>query len=231
MPTDLKLFGPLHIAILAAIPALAGLLAWLCRRSRAWGLWIQRCLGAFLAANELIWYVYKFHYEGLRFPEGLPIQLCDFTLWTTVFAAFTLTNWAVDFAYFAGLAGSSMAVITPDLWAPAASYPTIYFFLAHGGVIATILTLWWGRLARPQTGSAWRAFLVLNVYAISIGAFDFIFKTNYFYLRGKPANPSLLDYLGPWPVYILAGEGIAALLFWLLALAFQHSREPEPASS
>jgi uncharacterized membrane protein YwaF len=63
----------------------------------------------------------------------------------------------------------------------------------------------------------------LNVYAAAIAAFDTVFRTNYFYLCRKPVNPSLLDYMGPWPLYILTGEAVAVLLFWLVALPFERA--------
>ncbi|MEN6533443.1 MAG: TIGR02206 family membrane protein [Bryobacteraceae bacterium] len=223
MRTDFVLFGAGHIAILAAIPLSAALLAWWARQGSTAARRIRLVLGSFLLTNELIWYVWRLRAEGLRFPEGLPLQLCDLALWLTVIAALTLNKWTFETAYFAGLGGSSMAVLTPELWAPCLSYPTIYFFLAHGGVIVVILYLVWAQLARPARGCLWRVFAVLNGYAAAVGLFNFVFHTNYMYLCEKPTSASLLDYLGPWPVYIAGGEVLAGAVFALLWLPFRRT--------
>jgi len=87
MATGFHLFGLAHLFILVAVPGIAAVLSWVARRGPAWGRAVRLALGTFLAANELVWFAYKFGREGLRFPEGLPLQLCDLALWLTVIAA------------------------------------------------------------------------------------------------------------------------------------------------
>ena len=225
MPShSISLLGLPHLAILAAIPALAAALAWLARRRAARGRRIAIALGCLLALNEIVWYAWRLRTEGFRFPGGLPLELCDLTLWLTVFATITLQPLVFEFAWLAGVSGSVMAVLTPDLWAAPLSYPTIYFFLSHGGMIAALLFLVWSGQARPRPGCVWRTLLLLNAYAVLIGAFDAVFHTNYMYLCVKPGSASLLNLFGPWPFYLLPAEATAAFMFWLLYVPFRKKR-------
>ncbi len=223
MRTGFVLFGRAHLLILASLPAMAALLAWLVRRHPARARRVRLCLGVFLIANELVWQAYRLRVEGFRFPEGLPLQLCDLALWLTVVALLTLKPWSCEAAYLIGLSGSGMALLTPDLWAPFWSYPTAYFFLAHGGVVVSVLYLCWAASLRLRSGSLWRVLAAANLYAAGVGVFNALFHTNYMYLCRKPAGASLLDYLGPWPLYIFAGEVVALGVFVLLWLPFQLS--------
>lgn len=223
MQSNFRLFGAVHLAILGAVPAVAGGLAWAARghasRSRA----VRLVLGCFLAANEVVWYAYRLRTEGFRFPEALPLQLCDITLWLTVIAALRLNQWCFEFAFFTGIGGSLQAILTPDLWENFPSYPTVYFFVAHCTVVITVLFLAWSQTLRLKPGCLWRTFLLLNAFAVVVGTFNAVLGTNYMYLCSKPESASLLDYFGPWPWYIAVGELFALAVFTLLWLPFRRT--------
>lgn len=212
----MQLFGPLHLSLLAITAVIAWVLAVLCRRRPARARAVRLSIGYGLGVNELIWWGFRYSHEGFRFPVNLPLQLCDATVWAAVIACITLAPAIVEFAYFAGIAGAGMALVTPDLWSPWPTYPAIYFFLAHGGIVIGVVVLVFGGVVRLRENAVWRAFGLLLGYAAVVGAFNAIFGTNYMYLCKKPGNASLLDQLGPWPVYLAGGAGVALALFWLL---------------
>jgi hypothetical integral membrane protein (TIGR02206 family) len=151
------------------------------------------------------------------------------TVWLSVAACLTLAPGIVEFAYLAGLAGAGMAVVTPDLWSPWPSYPAIYFFVAHGGIVIAVCVLLFGRISTLRPGAVWRAFGWLLAYACAVGAFDAFTGADYMFLCRKPKNASLLDSLGPWPIYLIAAAAVALALFWLLWLPVGHRRKPSPA--
>lgn len=221
MSSNFRIFGPIHLLILGSIPAFAGLLVLVLHL----GIGTRRTMRLFLAAalilNSAVWYGYLLARGWLTFPGSLPLELCDLMLCLTIAALLTLNTSIFDVAYYGTLAGTSMALLTPDLWEAFPSFSTVQFFIAHGLVVATVLFLVWTGELRPRPGSVLRAMLALNVFAAFVGGFNVIFGTNYMYLRTKPANPSLLDYMGPWPWYILSAEGVAIVLFTLLWLPFK----------
>jgi uncharacterized membrane protein YwaF len=80
---------------------------------------------------------------------------------------------------------------------------------------------------RPLPGSVRRMAILCLVYVLVIGALDFALGWNYGYLARKPASSTALDYLGPWPWYLVVGWSLAFGLFWLLTLPWR--RIPVPA--
>jgi len=222
MHRQFPLLGAAHLLTIAAIPALAAVLAWIGRKSAAASNRVRIGLGLVLLVDELAWYIDVFHAQGLPFPDGLPLQLSDFLVWSTVIAALTRKRIFFEFSYFAGISASGMAVLTPDLWAQPLSYDLVQFFVSHGLIIITVLAMLWMHAARITRGSMWRAFAILNALALALGIFDWRFGANYMYLRAKPEAASLLDYLGPWPAYLFFADFVALGLFFVLALPFRR---------
>jgi hypothetical integral membrane protein (TIGR02206 family) len=172
---------------------------------------VRAGLAAGLVGNELISWIY-FVAQG-RF--GLPLQLCDLAVWLMAWALIGTNRVVGELAFFWGLAGSSQAVLTPDLREGFPSYPWLYFFLGHCGVVLSAVYLAArGRLS-VSVRSVWRVWLISNGYVVIAGLLNWWLGTNFGYLARKPAHPSLLDYLGPWPVYIVGIEVIALVLFFL----------------
>ena len=212
----------MHLAILCSVVLLAGVIAVVQRRLMPGTRWLRLGLGSLLMLDSLVYYGHLAYRGQLTFPDHLPLELCDASLFLTIFALFTLNRAVYDLAYYWALAGATMALLTPNLWEPFPSFGTIQFFVDHGLIVASILFLAWSGLMRPRAWSVVRAMLVLNILAVFIGAFDYFYKTDYMYLRAKPQNASLLDLLGPWPWYIVATEFVALLLFVLLYLPFRR---------
>jgi hypothetical integral membrane protein (TIGR02206 family) len=204
---------------------LAALLAAVQRGFSPGGKGLRTGLACVILLDTIWWYGYQAFHGQLRFPSQLPLDLCDLTLYLTVIALVTLSPAAFDLTYCFALAGTSMALLTPDLWERFPSVSTVQFFIAHGLVVTAVLYLVWSRQARPRKGSVARAMLALNLLAAFDGIFNWIFKTNYMYLCAKPGNASLLDFLGPWPLYIAVTEAVAFVPFLLLYVPFRSPQK------
>jgi hypothetical integral membrane protein (TIGR02206 family) len=222
-------FGPAHGAMLVAVPCVAAALAAWARRRPALSRPIRRVLAVLITANALLWYAWVWQHGWVDPPHGLPLDLCDVVLWLTVYALVTLRPWALDAVYYLALAGSGMALVTPDVADPALpAFAIAEFFLAHGSVVAAALFLVFSGALRPRRGSWWRVLLWVNGYAAVVALVNARFGTNYMYLCEKPAAGSLLDLLGPWPWYLVGGEVVALVLFVALYLPFRLDRESSP---
>lgn len=224
MHPGFTLFGAIHVSILCAVPALAGALSFAHRRFPAAGNFIRLGFATILLVDNAVYYGWQIRHHSLTFPDHMPLELCDASLALTVLSMFLLRPLLFDLAYYWAIAGASMALLTPNLLEPFPSFGSVQFFVSHGLTVAGVLYLVWSGQARPRPWSVLRAMIGINVFAALVGPFDYLYKTNYFYLRSKPANPSLLDFLGPWPIYLAGTEAVALVLFQFLYLLVRHSR-------
>jgi hypothetical integral membrane protein (TIGR02206 family) len=207
------------IALLGALVALAG---------RRWSplqvRWFGRLLAIVLLAYVATVYLQKGLARELSWEYALPLELCHWVMFACVFALLRPSPFASEIAYFVGLAGTLQATLTPEIGEGFPSWEFILFFWSHGIVLLAIVYLIASRKFKPRQGSILRMMVFVNVYALVVGAIDRWFRWNYGYLCGKPGQPSLLDYLGPWPWYLLSLEFVALGNFLLLDLPWRFKR-------
>jgi hypothetical integral membrane protein (TIGR02206 family) len=231
-PRPFRMFGPSHLAVLGLTAVGAAALVWAVRRggprrARA----VARGLAAVLVAEEAAAMAVVARTDPGSLREHLPLHLCDWVVVSAVVALVTRRRQPYELAYYWGLAGTIQALLTPDL---AADFPDPAFFAflgLHASVVVAILFLTFGLRLRPRPGSVCRAWLWTQLFAATAAGANFLLGTNYGYLRAKPSRPSLLDYLGRWPWYILSLEALALALYAALYAPFAlagRDRGPDP---
>jgi hypothetical integral membrane protein (TIGR02206 family) len=214
-------FGLVHLAVLSAVPLSAAVLAWISRGKPRTAAAVRVILGLLLLAIEVGWLFYLVGQYSWDLSYGLPLQLTDAIILLAGYVALTRNQTVFDVIYYWSLTAMPLAMITPDLDEAFHDIFTIVFFAGHGLAVVITLVLLWSRSLRPRPGSLALSLLMLNAFALFVFIFNRIFDTNYMYLIKKPEQPSLLDFMGPWPLYILACEAVALVLFWLLWLPYR----------
>jgi len=63
----------------------------------------------------------------------------------------------------------------------------------------------------------WRVYAITVAFAALAAVGTLLSGGNYMFLRRKPAHGSLLDFMGPWPVYILVAAALGLVIFLALA--------------
>ena len=215
------LFGPGHLAAIAAIALVTFGLVALARRRRSSAGALRVVLAAgLLVAGAAVTGAYR--RAGVPWRALLPLHLCDAAVFVAAWALLTLRPLASEVAYFWGASGTVLAVITPDLPVGPPTLEFFAYFAMHGAVIAAAFLLPFGLERVPRPHVVRRMLLVLNLYALAVAGIDFALGTNFLYLREKPPHPTPLDWFGPWPIYLLVAELVAFALFTALAAPFRH---------
>jgi hypothetical integral membrane protein (TIGR02206 family) len=148
---------------------------------------------------------------------NLPLQLTDAVTLVSVVALWRPAPQLVELTYFWALSASLQALITPDLGYDAPDLLYLTYVATHGGAVAAACLLVFGERRAPRPGAVARAYVITAAFALCAAVATIATGGNYMFLRRKPARGSLLDVLGPWPLYILAGAALALLLFIALA--------------
>ena len=219
--TPFELFGTVHLITIAVIIVVSVLLP----RS-----YKDKSINQKSTMNKVIAGVIALHviispYKDLYllanpydWRETLPLHMCDlseiFLIW------FLLGGPKILYlcAFFWGLGGASMAILTPDISYHDLDY--IFFMIGHGMIIVGIMYATVALGNRPYVNdilkvSAITAFILLPiVYIINILLGE---PANFWYLIAKPGGASLMDMFPDPPYHLLYTTPIAIAVFYLIS--------------
>ncbi len=187
---------------------------------------VGSAIGYFVMSSYLIWVILELIAGTFDVKLHLPIHLCRLANLLIPLVMVRRSYFFYEILYFWGLSGMFQAIITPDIAAGFPHFQYWRFWFAHHGMILALVYATVVYDMRPTIASVWKAMLAMNIFLIFAIIANLLLDANYFLICGKPVNelgehvPSLLDYLGPWPWYILAAEFVALAHFLVAFVPF-----------
>jgi hypothetical integral membrane protein (TIGR02206 family) len=227
---DFETYGPSHLTVLAIFAVGIVLVVLASRRLRGTDAEqpLRRAFAVGILAIALPLQILQFTPDEWDLQSSLPFQLCDLGWMFAVYALWTRDRLSATITYLWGITLTTQAILTPDLHS---EFPELRFLMFWG---MHLLVVWAAFLVVPglrilPTWHTYRQTLAITiVWAVSAYVFNLVADTNYGYLNRLPKSSSLLDYLGPWPLYVVLEIAIVAVVWALLTWPWVRER-PEPA--
>ena len=222
--TPFQLFGIVHLLTIFTVIVVSIFLPKLYKdKSENQKSLMNKIIASIIAAHVII-SPYKDLYllaTPYDWRETIPLHMCDlseiFLIW------FLLGGPRILYlcAFFWGLGGASMAILTPDISHHDLDY--IFFMIGHGMIIVGIMYATVSLGNRPYAKdilkvSAITAFILLPiVYVINLILGD---PANFWYLMAKPDGASLMDVFPEPPLHLLVITPLAIAVFYLIYLPY-----------
>ncbi|WP_404456697.1 TIGR02206 family membrane protein [Virgibacillus necropolis] len=150
----------------------------------------------------------------------LPLHLCSISLYLSIFMLITEKYALFEINFFMGVGGALQALLTPELYYNFPHYRYFHFFIAHISIVLASFYMVSVKNYKPTLKSVWKSMIYLNLIALFVFFMNIVTGGNYMFLSRKPSNPSLLDYLGDYPWYLLSLELVTLIMFLILYLPF-----------
>ena len=227
MESAFKLFSAVHITTIIILSLLILLLFF--SRNR-WSIqqkkvqFIERIFAFTLLIMDGCYYIWLVQAGRWDWGDSLPLELCSISLIVTIILLWTGNIRLYPFVFFAGIGGAIQAVATPVLDLNFPHFRFFHFFYTHFGIILTALYYTWVKGVRPTFKGVIQTMITLNILLPFLFAINILVKGNYMFLQEKPKGGSILDFLGPYPWYILSLEFVAFIIFSCLWLLFKKKQ-------
>ena len=229
MASQFVLFGSQHLISIASIFLISVLFPLVIKGLNVKSVTktVLLILGITLIAHELIKPFYRVIYYDHSIYEVFPIHICHLAALSMGIYILTKVKFFFEVAYFFGLTGNLLAMVTPDL---DYSYPDPEFITYYFGHGLVFLTVFYVCICTDVKLTWWSVFRVLlfavcllpAIYSLNMYLVGYYSDVNYWYLMITPAANTLLDFFPapPWHIPYLAL--ITVILFTAIYLPFKY---------
>jgi hypothetical integral membrane protein (TIGR02206 family) len=181
----------------------------------------RKVLGVVLILQQSLLYFWYVTSGNFTLGETLPLYTCRIAIFLCIGMLMCESYKCFELAYFWGIAGGIMALMTPDT--SGFGFPHlmfVQFFVGHGGMIISLIFMILVYEYKPTKESIYRSSRWTLVYFAIVGVLNYLVDGNYSYLRAKPATATPMDILPIYPYYVPIF--IAAFIgsFWLFYAPF-----------
>ena len=218
------LFGTTHIVTIIAITLVSIFLPLIYKTKSEYQKSIMTKAIAFVIFCHVIISPYKDLYlldNPYNWREVLPFHMCDLSEIFLIFFLLGGPSILYKCAFFWGLAGATMAIITPDIEFLDLDYA--FFMIGHGMIIIGIMYATVALNNRPYAKDIVTVSLITALILLPITyLINYILgePANYWYLMQKPAGASLMDAFPEPPYHLLVTTPLAILMFCLIYIPY-----------
>ena len=214
-------FGPQHLGALTVFALCMLATVWCIRNfDERQNLLFSRRVSIFLMITVVVFSAIKIYFNRFNLLIDLPISLCNLFAILAPLLFWRPNQRRLEVIYFLVMAGTIQAMLTPDLYVGFPSNEFFKYWIVHGGLVVLVIHNIFAFQIYPRLKGILITFGWVNVYSLALYGLNLLMGANYLYLMHKPGNASILDLLGPWPLYILVGELLAMVFFALFYLPF-----------
>jgi len=212
---DFVWMGVSHIVTLQALAIFGILLIFIAKHylDQKWRDRVGIILGVLMLVQELSDLSIRLFYLHQPLTDNLPLHLCGPIYYMVAIMLMTRNKTLYELTYFLGLAGASNSLLTPGEIFPFPHILNITFFTTHGMIVIGVLYMTIVLGYRPTWKAFGKTMIFLNVFALLVIPVNYFLNTNY--LCYPPPGGTLMDLLGPWPLYLVFVEMLGVVLFLL----------------
>jgi hypothetical integral membrane protein (TIGR02206 family) len=222
--TPFEIFGTVHLLTILSIIVVSIFLPKFYKNKSDKQISLMAKVVAGIIAAHVIISPYKDLYllaEPYDWRETIPLHMCDLSEIFLVWFLLGGPRLLYTCAFFWGLGGATMAILTPDISHHDLDY--IFFMIGHGMIIVGIMYATIALGNRPYakdiiTVSLITALVLLPiVYVINLILGE---PANFWYLIAKPEGASLMDVFPDPPYHLLVTTPLAIAVFYLIYMPY-----------